>query len=122
MNAKHTPGPWTLMPLAGKDGMRYVWREAPYPGGECIARVSAAITSQDEKTLGYPWCDRQENAEANARLIAAAPELYEMLKAIDDRWREVNQPLPPHALITDRSETKGIADLVRQTIAKVEGE
>lgn len=35
-----------------------------------------------------PIClvDRQDNAWANAKLIAAAPELYEALKSIDDAW------------------------------------
>jgi len=64
--------------------------------------------------------DGQEERK-DAALIAAAPDLYEMLKAIDDWWRAGNQPLSPHALITDRSETKGIAELVRTAIAKAEG-
>jgi len=43
------------------------------------------------------------------------------ITAFDDWWRAGNQPLSPHALITDRSETKGIAELVRTAIAEAEG-
>ena len=72
---KHTPGPWTLHPGAGKKSERYIWREAPYPGGQCVAAVYPGITGEDERALDYPWSSRQEAADANAALIAAAPDL-----------------------------------------------
>lgn len=62
---KHTPGPWTNSPpRVSLDGDCFVYG----PEGLAIARV-------------YGVCPRDTDArEANARLIAAAPELYEALK------------------------------------------
>jgi hypothetical protein len=58
---QHTPGPWkdTICPYGFK---RYVWEMV---GGERARRIAIV---DDEKGL-------DKNAEANARLIAAAPEL-----------------------------------------------
>ena len=72
MNAKHTPGPWmvdmTGADVAGTDG-------AFMPFGGC----------------GYcdaPWsnAETKEQADANARLIAAAPDLLDALKDIVQLW------------------------------------
>ena len=57
----HTPGPWNY--------------HRP-----TMAQPSAWIYGQDER----PVCELNDNRneyEANARLIAAAPEMYELLKA-----------------------------------------
>jgi hypothetical protein len=61
-HCKHTPGPWTL------DEPHQVWAEAV---GEYVA-----ITAEIEDFDTVP----RDQAEANARLIAAAPDLLEALK------------------------------------------
>lgn len=61
-HCKHTPGPWTL------DGPHQVWAESV---GEYVA-----ITAEIEDFDAVP----RDQAEANARLIAAAPDLLEALK------------------------------------------
>lgn len=69
MSAKHTPGPWTQG--TSKIGLTCVWLDG--------------ITEQrDGRGLGpeNTWIDC--NTEANARLIAAAPDLLEALKACDE--------------------------------------
>lgn len=69
MSAQHTPGPWTQG--TSKIGLTCVWLDG--------------ITEQrDGRGLGHEntWIDC--NTEANARLIAAAPELLEALKACDE--------------------------------------
>lgn len=58
---KHTPGPWTAQGLA--------------------------IVASDRSFVGrlYPWCADPQDAEcakANARLIAAAPELLESIEQL----------------------------------------
>ena len=58
MSGKHTPGPWSIDPDDG--GPWYCVRE---PGGGWIAQVP-------------------EPDSADARLIAAAPELLEVLRAV----------------------------------------
>lgn len=62
----HTPGPWPLKPTG--DGKRFIVGEGLVegPNGYDVAEVY----SDD--------CD-QEEAEANARLIAAAPDMLDAL-------------------------------------------
>ncbi len=70
MNA-HTPGPWAAV----YDGSG-TWSIGPEgdPQGECIAGVRGPGV--------FSKGDRFEHAAANARLIAAAPELLEAMKVI----------------------------------------
>lgn len=64
--SKHTPRPWVLMPeFHGDHGQYYITDEAD---GSEIASVTAWIG------------EHRAEAEANARLIAAAPELLAALK------------------------------------------
>lgn len=64
---KHTPGPW-LVENEG-DGTWTVWTRQPHIGS--LAHV------QDEDINGlFP-------AEANARLMAAAPDMLSVLKAVE---------------------------------------
>ncbi len=58
MNTKHTPGPWKYIAWHGQHG------------------VHDAMDNDVCETFG-------EDAEANARLIAAAPELLEALMRLD---------------------------------------
>ena len=64
----HTKGPWEFRPLTGEDsrGMGYIH------GGP----VDACIAHTGDSSL---WTSENE---ANARLIAAAPEMLEALQAI----------------------------------------
>jgi hypothetical protein len=72
MNSVHTPGPWTLerVPIESRGGSNTAWKIGPF----CAC-------------LYDDWRNRENGigeaeAEANARLIAAAPELLEACKAI----------------------------------------
>jgi len=65
MKAKHTPGPWTLHPTALHPAVRSVG--TPDAGPRRICTVGTMNGNPVDK--------------ANARLIAAAPELLEALKA-----------------------------------------
>lgn len=65
---KHTPGPWVDQPSKYRDGVLVVRANAP--GG----RILAEFGSEDEPL--------DEIDQANARLIAAAPELLETLKIL----------------------------------------
>ena len=64
MQTKHTPGPWHI-------GVRtfHAGRDVYGPKGEPVAVADDAITATPE-------------AEANARLIAAAPDLLAALEAL----------------------------------------
>ncbi len=75
MNAQHTPGPW------------YVRPDDPYPW---VVYAEPSLTICDVRNAG------PQISEANARLIAAAPELLAVLRgviqnaghAIDTEWLE----------------------------------
>lgn len=65
MNAKHTPGPWKIRRVT-----HYDIRIAPESEPEHVSIAGMAIWGEEHR----------EELEANARLIAAAPELLEALK------------------------------------------
>ena len=67
MSAKHTPGPWTQ----GESEI----------GADCVW-LNGATEPKDEMGPSHTWIDC--GTEANARLIAAAPDLLEALKACDE--------------------------------------
>ena len=71
--SKHTPGPWIGA------GPSYV---DPLP--KYINEIVADREDDDEcKTICYmPVIDEDDETEANARLIAAAPELYDALREL----------------------------------------
>ena len=91
---KSTPGPWTIRN----------WTEV-FCGRKRVCHVNAA--SKEPLNMMQ---DRQV-AEANARLIAASPDLYAVLKELQESavyWSEYDVPL-------------GIVDRINQAIAKAEG-
>jgi hypothetical protein len=70
--AKHTPGPWKVS-AHGYD--------SPY--------LSKAYVEDEH---GGPICGLWEGDGPNARLIAAAPDLYESLLEIVTEWGSPNTP------------------------------
>lgn len=64
---KHTPGPWSISDETARDGMR-----------------SRLIHGMPEGMLAIVRVEHQGRyyGDANARLIAAAPDLYEALSAL----------------------------------------
>jgi hypothetical protein len=93
--SKHTSGPWTA--LAPAPGYRARWRVCT--GNELLLKLSLAF-----------------NTEANAQLIAAAPELLEACKATWealDEWATEREP--------NLEEIAQLREQARQAIAKAEG-
>lgn len=105
MTGAHTPGPWK----ARDDGVVVIQRANQHGYQQPIKLIS-------------PWresaWDGDEEAEANANLIAAAPELLEAGKALDQfAWGSCVQ--------TDCEESRAylqsLIDNLRAAIAKAEG-
>lgn len=70
--SNYTPGPWEV---------------AGYNGHDFTHEVTTAVRPSSERELiasvvAYPHPPRSEEAEANARLISAAPELLAVCKAL----------------------------------------
>lgn len=104
--SKHTPGPWRAQkPLRQGLVVDRKWEiVAPLEGGEMV--IVGEHTGVD--------CLR----EANARLIAAAPEMLEALREIHKRWC-----CPEPSRLKDWSARCDVmADYARAAIAKAEGQ
>lgn len=68
----HTPGPWVATQrggVIGGDGLIVAHAEAPYARGFQKHNVPGAVPTPAEEAVVY------ETRDANARLIAAAPDL-----------------------------------------------
>lgn len=114
MEAKHTEGPWYF------DGHGAIWRRPPsdlYENGGGVAGdrpiATVHIGWHHDGANGYP-------VEANARLIASAPELLEALEQAFD--------FPPDFFARPDDELEQITvsgrhlRMVRAAIAKARGE
>lgn len=78
---KHTPGPWSLYRTPTYWGLKH-----PHTG-----RLLATVAHS-----------HQANSEANAALIAAAPELLAALQAILPRWDSCDEDDTPPAVVEAR--------------------
>jgi hypothetical protein len=82
--SKHTQGPWTT----GESGI-IVFGKSDYIGGDEIPERVAICESSGLYHTGMYEYNLIKEAQANARLIAAAPEMYEAIKwAVDNLTRE----------------------------------
>lgn len=77
--AKFTKGDWVIYPL--EDDKEYIRIRGSVVGGRFkIADVRDLHLHHDEKQA---WCKcEREESMANAHLIAAAPEMYEILEML----------------------------------------
>ena len=98
---KHTPGPWHYFETL--DGR---CRVKPLNGKYIVAECSAM----------EPQCEEQR---ANARLMAAGPDLLEALKGLL-RWMPI-YPAAADAFVGGREAHQAAIDAARAAIAKAEG-
>lgn len=108
-NSKHTPGPWK------------VWDHAPYSVwlGDKSQVAACRWTTDDGKP--EPECVQSDaEAQANARLIASAPDLLAALKRLIDNPgpRKADDEFVAHKKLGAHIEAVSAA---RAAIAKAEG-
>ena len=99
---KHTPGPW----ITSKFGFQVLTGDS----WSVICELKPNPKWEDGRGV-YKQENAWENQEANARLIAAAPELLAALKEIICLY-EICQPGP----------MPSIKEIAEEAIAKAEGE
>lgn len=109
-NMKHAPGPWALNESVYGDNFMAV--SAPNHG-----ELATVVIRMSEPS----WGERQktEELEANARLIAAAPELLGALEMAVKHYEEWASARQPHDL--DEASLPWLAP-ARAAIAKARGE
>lgn len=114
MNTKHTPGPWTVSQPSGA---------YPWEAFVITATIAPAVTHTES---GYPVNGRpvtvariqrdaaKSTADANAKLIAAAPDLLAAL----DRLLSVCEYYPPSGAVGEAAKRiKERLEAAREAIA-----
>jgi len=107
MSAKHTPGPWQRI---GNKVFALTPSERQEPGWPTeINRFGCYIQRENREPCGAP----DDELEANARLIAAAPELLEALQML--------MPQAPNAWAENDPYSVAMWDNAAAAIAKATG-
>lgn len=103
MNTQHTPGPWHIKTSAS--GNYFVY--------------SDSACKSDDRIAGINYCyPNTDIASANARLIAACPDLLAALQAIDQRLRECSR----FPITASEAYDTFYQDIVSDAIKKATGE
>lgn len=103
--ATHTPGPWELSPRRDREGAFRVIRD-----GYAVAIVTLRGSS--------PASPQYHEQDANARLIAAAPDLLDVLRVTAGNIRSLG---PAGALANVYTPYEVWLAVVEAAIAKAEG-
>ncbi len=99
-HATHTPGPW------------HAFEQCSYSATKGLFEIDANHPSGNRQTIAVtPFAGDGHELWANARLIAAAPDMYEAMKAI---LAVINDPRPIFP-------GTAIGDKLREILAKVDG-
>jgi len=103
--ATHTPGPWAVERPYGEPGMY-------------VAAPSSALVCKLYPVDGRYVADQLESVEANARLIAAAPELLAALRGLFEHCAMVHKQWGEGS---NAREAEAAEDAARAALAKAEG-
>jgi hypothetical protein len=111
--SEHTPGPWAVK-YRDTDMPYIVANQGKAWDNPIICTLYEDVTPFDSVTIG-PWLEARPNANANARLIAAAPK---MLVALQMAEKGLDRAFNGHA---HGPVWEGLC-AVREVITKLKGE
>lgn len=107
--SQHTPGPWAVRPNANDDwGIVRAADGASVADAGVFTRCADFRNAEDDNLTNAQWQDGPPEVAANARLIAAAPDLLAALEYIV-AWKPLDW---------DAAKARGMA---RAAIAKAKG-
>jgi len=86
-NSKHTPGPWSIQPKVILPDYTWVVEHVKEDGRRVI--VGSAWKTDDK----IASTKDDETGQANARLIAAAPDMYSLLREMFDGGPHLTEKL-----------------------------
>jgi len=110
---KHTPGPWIVNEADNGGEVANIFSDNPEHDGAYVCAVwsDESATGNDGADEETPQYVTDAEANANAALIAAAPDMYEALEA-------VRAIIPQHNAGTPWARA---ADKIHAALAKAEG-
>ena len=86
MKTKHTPGPWEILPESRKH-----WKTEFEHGIFITPHNRLPTFAYIVNVFNYPG-----QTQANAKLIAAAPDLLEACQAVVDDWKHIIKRVPKY--------------------------
>lgn len=126
--AKHTPGPWEMGPEVSAKYPDHLVYISIFGAGRRLSSVSVYGKKRDGETGGKVYKDAagterhprtvpEDECRANARLIAAAPDLLESLRGIVRTVNHLREEMPEAAAALFRLDLTN----AHEAIAKAEG-
>ena len=118
-HATHTPGPWEV--YSCEEGERHGQVFAPdgISDGKTVCDLPKSKLIQPEDKRKNHYFVHSAEDEANARLIAAAPEMLKMLRDLSkviENLESIGANLPYYF-----KDDMSMSDKLREVLAKVEG-
>lgn len=112
METKFTKGEWDILPI--EEDKEYIRIRGTVLGGRYKI---ANITDLKHHHDGSDWCESERlESKANAHLMAAAPDMYEMLEIITHTCRSMASKTP------FKFEFKALQAGIEQVLSKARGE
>lgn len=127
MSTKHTPGPWRVFErmqtngilVTSEDGRAWLLHERYIAAGDSTLLASVEARIGDRK--GWPDVTNADEMLANARLIAAAPELLEACKRLQEAIGDCDVGTDDHDVGLCNCAITGALRFAQAAIAKAEG-
>ena len=116
---KHTPGPWT----ATHKGADYWSADCDFDAASGAASMAIGSSNNRHPVALVIWPDWRDHPEhdANARLIAAAPEMVELLEEAASPWADMTDAELEHDAAQGDKHAVWLIR-VRALLSKIKGE